>query len=93
MLVWLAARLAYLLPSRPPGTGGRPPPSLEVRLDAVAAVLLDGLSGRRAGWAVGISKTEVGDSMNLRLGPLTVPPRHALVSRTSITNTQDSGPA
>jgi hypothetical protein len=35
---------------------------LEVRLDAVAAVLLDGLSYRRAARAVGISKTEVGDS-------------------------------
>jgi hypothetical protein len=33
---------------------------LEVRLDAVAAVLLDGLSYRRAGRIVGISKTEVG---------------------------------
>ncbi len=43
---------------------------MEVRLDAVAAVLLDGLSYRRAGRAVGISKTEVGDSMDLLLGPL-----------------------
>jgi hypothetical protein len=43
---------------------------LEVRLDAVAAVLLDGLSYRRAGRAVGISKTEVGDSLDLLLGPL-----------------------
>jgi hypothetical protein len=33
-------------------------------------VLLDGLSYRRAGRAVGISKTEVGDSLNLLLGPL-----------------------
>jgi hypothetical protein len=70
VLAWLAARLAHLLPSRPPGTGGTPPLSLEVRLDAVAAVLLDGLSYRRAGRAVGISKTEVGDSMDLLLGPL-----------------------
>ncbi len=46
------------------------PLSLEVRLDAVAAVLLDGLSYRRAGRAVGISKTEVGDSLDLLLGPL-----------------------
>jgi hypothetical protein len=38
---------------------------LEVRLDAVAAVLLAGLSDRRAGRMVGISKTEVGDSMDL----------------------------
>jgi hypothetical protein len=36
-------------------------------LDAVAAVLLDGLSYRRAGQAVGISKTEVGDSLDLLL--------------------------
>jgi hypothetical protein len=43
---------------------------LEVRLDAVAAVLLDGLSYRRAGRMVGISKTEVGDSLDLLLGSL-----------------------
>jgi hypothetical protein len=70
VLEWLAARLAHLLPPRPPGQGGTPPLSLEVRLDAVAAVLLDGLSYRRAGRAVGISKTEVGDSLDLLLGPL-----------------------
>jgi hypothetical protein len=70
VLAWLAARLARLLPSRPPGTGGIPPLSLEVRLDAVAAVILDGLSYRRAGRMVGISKTEVGDSLDLLLGPL-----------------------
>ncbi len=39
-------------------------------MDAVAAVILDGLSYRRAGRAVGISKTEVGDSLDLLLGPL-----------------------
>jgi hypothetical protein len=49
VLAWLADRLAHLLPPRPPGQGGTPPLSLEVRLDAVAAVLLDGLSYRRAG--------------------------------------------
>jgi hypothetical protein len=70
VLAWLAARLAHLLPSRPPGQGGTPPLSLQVRLDAVAAVLLDGLSYRRAGRMVGISKTEVGDSLDLLLGPL-----------------------
>jgi hypothetical protein len=43
---------------------------LEVRLDAVAAVLLDGLSYRRAGRVVGISKTAVGDSVDSLLGPL-----------------------
>jgi DDE superfamily endonuclease len=69
-LAWLAARLAHLAPPRPPGQGGAPPLALEVRLDAVAAVLLDGLSYRRAGRAVGISKTEVGDSLDLLLGPL-----------------------
>ncbi len=69
-LAWLAGRLAHLNPPRPPGQGGTPPLSLEVRLDAVAAVLLDGLSYRRAGRAVGISKTEVGDSLDLLLGPL-----------------------
>jgi hypothetical protein len=36
----------------------------------VAVVVLDGLSYRRAGRMVGISKTEVGDSMDLLLGPL-----------------------
>ncbi len=70
VLAWLAARLAHLLPSRPPGQGGTPPLSLEVRLDAVGAVILDGLSYRRAGRAVGISKTEVGDSLDLLLGEL-----------------------
>src|SRR5919197_1713282 len=70
VLAWLAARLAQLLPSRPSGQGGTPPRSLEVRLDAVAAVLLDGLSYRRARRVVGISKTEVGDSLDLLLGPL-----------------------
>jgi hypothetical protein len=70
VLAWLADRLAHLLPPRPPGLGGTPPLSLEVRLDAVAAVLLDGLSYRRAGRMVGISKTEAGDSLDLLLGPL-----------------------
>src|SRR5215217_4553367 len=70
VLTYLAGRLAHLLPPRPPGVGGNPPLALEVRLDAVAAVLLDGLSYRRAGRMVGISKTEVGDSLDLLLGPL-----------------------
>jgi len=39
-------------------------------LDAVAAVVLDGLSYRRAGRMVAISKTEVGESMDLLLGEL-----------------------
>ena len=68
VLAWLARRLAHLTPPRPPGRGGTPPLALEVRLDAVAAVILDGLSYRRAGRAVGISKTEVGDSIALLLG-------------------------
>src|SRR6266536_3389069 len=70
VLPWLADRLAHLLPPRPPGQSGTPPLPLKVRLDAVAAVLLDGLSYRRAGRAVGISKTEVGESLDLLLGPL-----------------------
>jgi hypothetical protein len=70
VLVWLARRLAHLAPPRPLGRGGNPPLSLEVRLDAVGAVLLDGLSYRRAGRMVGISKTEVGDSVDLLLGEL-----------------------
>jgi hypothetical protein len=55
VLTWLAGRLAHLLPPRRPGRGGNPPLCLEVRLDAVAAVVLDGLSYRRAGRMVGIS--------------------------------------
>jgi len=39
-------------------------------LDAVGAVILDGLSYRRAGRMVGICKSEVGDSMDLLLGEL-----------------------
>jgi DDE superfamily endonuclease len=70
VLAWLASRLAHLAPSRPPGRGGTPPLALEVRLDAVAAVLLDGLSYRRAARMVGICKTEVGDSLDLLLGEL-----------------------
>jgi len=70
VLDWLMGRLAHLLPPRPHGQGGTQPLALEVRLDAVAAVLLDGLSYRRAGRMVGISKTEVGDSLDLLLGPL-----------------------
>ena len=70
VLAWLTGRLRRLLPPRPPGMGGNPPLALEVRLDAVAAVILDGLSYRRAGRMVGISKTEVGDSMDLLLGKL-----------------------
>jgi len=69
VLAWLAARLAHLAP-RPTGRGGTPPIALEVRLDAVGAVILDGLSYRRAGRMVAISKTEVGDSMDLLLGEL-----------------------
>jgi hypothetical protein len=57
-----ARRLTHLAPPRPPGLGGNPPLALEVRLDAVAAVVLDGLSYRQAARMVGISKTEVGDS-------------------------------
>src|SRR6266566_3982073 len=43
-LAWLAGRLAHLTPPRRSGQGGTRPLSLEVRLDAVGAVLLDGLS-------------------------------------------------
>jgi len=68
ILAWVACRLAHLLTPRPPGRSGTRPLSLEVRLDAVGAVLLDGLSYRRAGRMVGISKTEVGDSIALLLG-------------------------
>jgi hypothetical protein len=67
VLAWLSKRLAYLIPSRPPGVGGTRPLPLEVCLDAWAAALLDGLSYCRA---VGISTTEVGDSLDLLLGSL-----------------------
>jgi hypothetical protein len=70
VLAWLLDRLAHLRPARPPGAGGNPPLPLEVRLDAVAAVVLDGLSYRRAGRVVRISKTEVGESVELLLGEL-----------------------
>jgi hypothetical protein len=70
VLVWLANRLQALLPPRQAGQPGRPPLSLEVRLDAVGAVILDGLSYRRAGRMVGICKSEVGDSLDLLLDPL-----------------------
>jgi hypothetical protein len=43
VLTWLTGRLAYLLPPWPPGRGGTPPLALEVGLDAVGAVVLDGL--------------------------------------------------
>jgi hypothetical protein len=72
VLAWLAARLAHLSPRRAPGLGGTQPISLEVRLDAVGAVILDGLSYRRAGRVVGICKTEVGDSLDLLLPELAV---------------------
>jgi hypothetical protein len=70
VLTWLAGRLAHLLGPRPPGVGGNPPLALEVRLDAVAVVLLDGRSDRRAARMVPISKTEVGDRMDLLLAGL-----------------------
>jgi hypothetical protein len=70
VLAWLAARLAHLSPPRAPGLGGTPPIPLKVRLDAVGAVILDGLSYRRAGRMVGICKTEVGDSLDLLLPEL-----------------------
>jgi hypothetical protein len=69
VLAWLASRLAHLAP-RPSRWGGTRPIPLEVRLDAVGAVLLDGLSYRRAGRVVGICKSEVGDSLDLLLGEL-----------------------
>jgi len=71
VLHWLAQRLAHLRPARRAGQGGTPPLPLEVRLDALgAAVVLDGLSYRRAARMVGICKTEVGDSLDLLLGEL-----------------------
>ena len=65
VLRWLAERLAHLYPARRGGQGGTPPLPLEVRLDALGAVVLDGLSHRRAARMVGICKTEVGDSLDL----------------------------
>ena len=70
VLHWLAERLAHLCPARRGGQGGTPPLRLEVRLDALGAVVLDGLSYRRAARTVGICKTEVVDSLDLLLGEL-----------------------
>jgi hypothetical protein len=56
VLRWLAERLAHLCPARRGGQGGTPPLPLEVRLDALGAVVLDGLSYRRAARMVGICK-------------------------------------
>jgi hypothetical protein len=70
VLRWLAERLAHLCPARRGGQGGTPPLRLEVRLDALGAVVLDGLSYRRAARMVGICMTEVGDSLDLLLGEL-----------------------
>ena len=70
VLHWLAQRLAHLRPARRAGQGGTPPLPLEVRLDVLGAVVLDGLSYRRAARMVGICKTEVGDSLDLLLGEL-----------------------
>jgi hypothetical protein len=67
VLAWLAGRFAHLSPPRRSGVAGRPPLPVEVRLDAVGAVLLDGLSYRRAGRMVRICKSEVGDSLDLLL--------------------------
>jgi len=44
VLRWLAERLAHLCPARRGGQGGIPPQPLQVRLDALGAVVLDGLS-------------------------------------------------
>jgi len=70
VLRWVAERLAHLCPARRGGQGGTPPLPLEVRLDALGAVVLDGLSYRRAARMVEICKTEVGDSLDLLLGEL-----------------------
>jgi hypothetical protein len=57
-------------PSPPTWPGRHPALPLEVRLDALGAVVLDGLSYRRAARMVGTCKTEVGDSLDLLLGEL-----------------------
>jgi hypothetical protein len=70
VLAWLAGRLAHLHPPRPPGQGGTPPLSLEVRLDAVGRWCWTGCrTGAPAGRS-GSCKTEVGDGLDLPLGPL-----------------------
>ena len=70
VLAWLADRLAHLHPPRPPGQGGTPPLSLEVRLDAVGRWCWTGCrTGAPAGRS-GSCKTEVGDGLDLPLGPL-----------------------
>jgi hypothetical protein len=68
-LRWLVSPSPPSAAPRPGYRGGAPLP-LEVRLDALGAVVLDGLSYRRAARMVGICKTEVGDSLDLLLGEL-----------------------
>jgi hypothetical protein len=70
VLTWLVDRLARLRPAHQPSAGGNPLLPLEVRLDVVAAVILDGLSYRRAGRMIQISKTEVARAWTLLLGEL-----------------------
>jgi hypothetical protein len=70
VLHWLAQRLAHLRPAVEQARAAPAPLPLEVRLDALGAVVLDGLSYRRAARMVGICKTEVGDSLDLLLGEL-----------------------
>jgi hypothetical protein len=52
VLTRLADRLAHLLPPAPPGWAA-PAACVEVRLDAMTTVVLNGLSYRRVGRAVG----------------------------------------
>lgn len=60
---WLVKRLSHFEPQPRPGRGGNPGIPVALRLDALWAVLGDGLSYRKAARVVGISKTEVGDSI------------------------------
>jgi hypothetical protein len=70
VLAWLAGRLAHLLPPAHPDEAATRRCPLRSAWTPSPRSCWTGLSYRRAARMVGISKTEVGDSLDLLLGPL-----------------------